>query len=358
MAVAPVLPWRKASGELLRAPPVLAGLGRRRHAGASPCCSAPAGLAPAAGLRARRLRRRLGRCASSCWPPAARAGGASSAGPTAAWSCTSAWSSSPWPSPPAAASCARPSSRSRPARAPTFAGHTLTYEGQQVKQRGRQDRQPGARSASTATGPWGPSLNQFTNGSQTIGTPSVRTDLARRRLPLAHRGARGRRRRRSRIRVIVQPLVVWLWIGGARDGLRHGARRLPGPAPQPHRPRVGPAAGLPGRAPSPADPDGPDPRRRPRAPRRARRSPHERHRRRPRRVRRCPVRRRHTARNAAIVVGVRAGRRSSPLLATRGHRRAARPSTARRPGRPGVQRRDHRRRARSTWPPTGASGCW
>ena len=75
MAVAPVLPWRKASRRAAR-PAAAAGRrgrpridrGRRRGA-----------RRPRprhrARLRPRRLRRRAPRCASSCWPPAARAGG-------------------------------------------------------------------------------------------------------------------------------------------------------------------------------------------------------------------------------------------------------------------------------------------
>ena len=73
MAVAPALPWRKASAETLSHAAGLAGVDRRRRArvrgagrapGASPRCwpSASAG-SPAAR-----------RCARSCWPPAARAG--------------------------------------------------------------------------------------------------------------------------------------------------------------------------------------------------------------------------------------------------------------------------------------------
>ena len=90
MAVAPVLPWRKASGELLRhrliwpawigAATMVVGVAARRPRGWprwSP--SASAGSPPARPA------------ARSCWPPAARAGGASSVGPTAAWSSTSAW---------------------------------------------------------------------------------------------------------------------------------------------------------------------------------------------------------------------------------------------------------------------------
>ena len=84
MAMAPVLPWRKAIGRAAAQPPA------RGRPGSAPAplvlavAARRPGLRPAAGLRPRRLRRRLRRCASSCWPPAARAGGAWSAGPTAA----------------------------------------------------------------------------------------------------------------------------------------------------------------------------------------------------------------------------------------------------------------------------------
>ena len=46
MAVAPVLPWRKASAELLRDAAVLAGVGRRGRARASPSLLGARGLAP------------------------------------------------------------------------------------------------------------------------------------------------------------------------------------------------------------------------------------------------------------------------------------------------------------------------
>ena len=42
--------------------------------------------------------------------------------------------------------------------------------------------------------------------------------------------------------MIVQPLVVWLWIGGVVMALGTVLAAFPGPAPQPDRPRVGPTA--------------------------------------------------------------------------------------------------------------------
>jgi cytochrome c-type biogenesis protein CcmF len=69
--VAPVLPWRKASASCCAAPAV-AGVGSATGAGVVVAVAVGArGLGAAAGLRPRRLRRRVGACASSCWPPAA-----------------------------------------------------------------------------------------------------------------------------------------------------------------------------------------------------------------------------------------------------------------------------------------------
>ena len=82
MAVAPVLPWRKASLELLRDRLFWPAVVRCRRAG---------DRRRARGHRDHRRWWRSGwparpsarRCARSCWPPAARVGGASSGGPTA-----------------------------------------------------------------------------------------------------------------------------------------------------------------------------------------------------------------------------------------------------------------------------------
>jgi cytochrome c-type biogenesis protein CcmF len=83
MAVAPVLPWRKASGELLRhrlsgrpgpAPPASWCAVLARGPGLAPLLAF--GLGGFAGVARR--------SASSSWPCAARAGGASSGAPTAA----------------------------------------------------------------------------------------------------------------------------------------------------------------------------------------------------------------------------------------------------------------------------------
>lgn len=99
-----------------------------------------------------------------------------------------------------------------PGQSAEFAGHTLTYEGQQVKQEAAKIVNQ-ALIRIDGTGPWGPSLNQFTNGSQTIGTPSVRStltdDVALSLIKVPEGDVTS-----ITLRVTIQPLIIWLWIGG------------------------------------------------------------------------------------------------------------------------------------------------
>ena len=63
-------------------------------------------------------------------------------------------------------------------------------------------------------GVYAPSLSEFRFGNQTIGTPSVRTspvdDVYLSLLALPGDGGN-----EVLLRVIVQPLILWLWVGGA-----------------------------------------------------------------------------------------------------------------------------------------------
>ena len=79
MAVAPVLPWRKASAELLRHAPVLAGSGGRRGAGRLRRRRRTRPQ-PAAGVRSGRLRRRVGPAPARPRHPAAGLAGPGGAG--------------------------------------------------------------------------------------------------------------------------------------------------------------------------------------------------------------------------------------------------------------------------------------
>jgi cytochrome c-type biogenesis protein CcmF len=92
-----------------------------------------------------------------------------------------------------------------------FAGHTLSFVGTEVVDESNKTVTK-ALVEVDGTGPWAPALNQFAFGNQTIGTPSVRStprdDVALTLLALPQGDGA------VTIRVTVQPLVVWLWLGG------------------------------------------------------------------------------------------------------------------------------------------------
>ena len=100
-----------------------------------------------------------------------------------------------------------------PGQSATFAGHTLLYEGQNVKQESAKIVDQ-VLIRIDGTGPWAPSLNKFANGNQTIGTPSVRTTFTD-DVALSVIDIRDGENGAVTIRVTVQPLIIWLWIGGA-----------------------------------------------------------------------------------------------------------------------------------------------
>jgi len=94
----------------------------------------------------------------------------------------------------------------------TIAGHTITYVGpSRVVLPNSERTQVGV--LIDGTGPWEPALTQFGSASSLIGTPSVSTspvnDVMVTLLALPETDDDP-----VSIRVIVQPLVMWLWIGG------------------------------------------------------------------------------------------------------------------------------------------------
>ena len=95
----------------------------------------------------------------------------------------------------------------------SFSGHTLTFEGTDTREESAKSVQQ-ALVRIDGTGPWGPSLNKFANGSQTIGTPSVRSTLTD-DVALSVIDIKGTDDPVLTLRVTVQPLIIWLWIGGA-----------------------------------------------------------------------------------------------------------------------------------------------
>ncbi len=132
----------------------------------------------------------------------------------------------------------------------SFSGHTLTFEG-------TNNRQESAKSVQQAlvridgTGPWGPSLNKFANGAQTIGTPSVRSTLTD-DVALSVIDIKGTDAPVLTLRVTVQPLIIWLWIGGAVMALGTLLAVFPGRRRNPLDPVSAPTgASAPPRTPEP-----------------------------------------------------------------------------------------------------------
>jgi cytochrome c-type biogenesis protein CcmF len=142
-----------------------------------------------------------------------------------------------------------------PGQTGVVAGHDITFVGLETEQQSNK-LVTKALVEIDGTGPWAPALNRFDFGNQMIGTPSVRTtpthDVALTLLSLPDGDATG-----VTLRVTVQPLIVWLWIGGgvmaagtvlaAFPGRRRNpldpvsAPLIAEPAPQP--PRAQPADG-------------------------------------------------------------------------------------------------------------------
>jgi cytochrome c-type biogenesis protein CcmF len=94
----------------------------------------------------------------------------------------------------------------------TVAGHDLEYVGSETEDR---DNKTVIRALVRVDGDrtYAPALNRFDFGGQAIGTPSVRTTL-REDVYLALLAVPDGPDGQVVLRVIIQPLVVWLWIGG------------------------------------------------------------------------------------------------------------------------------------------------
>jgi cytochrome c-type biogenesis protein CcmF len=140
-----------------------------------------------------------------------------------------------------------------PGQSAVFAGHTLTYESQNIRDEGEKVINQ-ALIRIDGTGPWGPSLNRFPNGTTTISTPSVRStftdDVALSLISVPDENSNS-----ITVRVTVQPLVIWLWIGGLVMALGTLLAVFPGRRRNPTDPVSAPlpgsrtGAGSPGRPP-------------------------------------------------------------------------------------------------------------
>ena len=155
------------------------------------------------------------------------------------------------------------------------AGDTATVAGHEIEYLGaRTVEQPNKTSVRARVRVDGevhePAINRFVPGGQAIGTPSVRTSLTQDVYLSLQRAPEDDPGETAGIRVIVQPLVTWLWIGGAVMAFGTVLAAFPGrrrnpvdpvSAPLPTR-RAGTSGpereGAPGRRRrgGPADPDG------------------------------------------------------------------------------------------------------
>ncbi|MBX3285895.1 MAG: heme lyase CcmF/NrfE family subunit [Actinobacteria bacterium] len=132
---------------------------------------------------------------------------------------------------------------------------TITVSGHEITYLGSSTDTTAARAQVTAQvrvdgKVYEPALQQFPNGSQQIGKPSVRNTLRTSILlsitdPPTSSGTIG-------LKVIVQPLIVWLWIGGAVMAIGSAMAAFPGKRRRPTDPTSAP---VPGAAPPEPEPE-------------------------------------------------------------------------------------------------------
>ena len=244
-AAPPAARSRRGSARLTMVVAVIARRARRRRDRVAFGLGAFALAGIVAPVRARRpgaARRALGERV----PVGARSHGARrTRGSTAGSSCTSASCSSRWRS--AASSALRDASARcslRQGRVGDGRGlHASPTSAATVDAARRRPRSPptcGSSRATATLGVYTPAISTFPNSTEGIGTPSVHTGLR-----ATTSTSRSSRRRTSgagsRSACAVNPLVVWLWIGGGVMALgthrSRSCRRSAADAPTASRPR-------------------------------------------------------------------------------------------------------------------------
>jgi len=115
----------------------------------------------------------------------------------------------------------------------TVDGHTLVFEGLET----REDPEKTTIAAQVRVDGkvYAPAINEYVFGGQTIGTPSVSTGL-RQDVFLALLDVPEEPGDPAVIRVVIQPLVTWLWIGGGVMGLGTALAAFPGKRRRPTQP--------------------------------------------------------------------------------------------------------------------------
>jgi cytochrome c-type biogenesis protein CcmF len=125
----------------------------------------------------------------------------------------------------------------------TVAGHTITYLGTETVETG-QKTVTKARVRIDGGKVYAPALNRFPNASQQIPTPSVRWGL-REDVYLTLVAGPSQPGGAAVINVIVEPLVSWLWIGGGIMGFGTLLAAWPGRRRRPTDPTSRPAQEVP-----------------------------------------------------------------------------------------------------------------
>ena len=152
-----------------------------------------------------------------------------------------------------------------PGESALFEGHRFTYLGW-VEEQSSERLATKAEVLIDGTGPWKPAISRYFFGSQQVGTPSTRTGL-REDIQLSLLDLPDDPGGPVTIRVTIQPLVIWLWIGGGVMALGTllaavpGRRRRPLDATSALIPESGAGAGAdggggPGRPDRPGHADG------------------------------------------------------------------------------------------------------
>lgn len=249
MAVAPVLPWRKASGELLRdrlwwpawigVASVLVAVAAGATGAASVLAFGLGGFAAGSALRQLALATR-------------RQGWRGLVGRANGGMIVHLGTILIGIAFAASASYMRQAEIDlRPGERAVVAGHTLRFLGDRTIERSNRVELV-ARVRVDGGRVFEPKLNRYRLSGQVIGTPSVSVGPARdvylavTKAPDAEDGA-------VRLRVIVQPLVVWLWIGGGVMVVGTALSLFPGRRRNPLDPVSAPVAGS---GPAPRGDDG------------------------------------------------------------------------------------------------------
>jgi cytochrome c-type biogenesis protein CcmF len=240
MAVAPVLPWRKASTELLRDRlfwPAVVGVGTLVVCvafgadGLSPLLAF--GLAGfAAGAAGRQLVLATRRHGWRGFVGRANGGMVVHLGVIVISAALAA----------GGAYTHRQELQLMPGQTASFGGHTFTYQGWEEEESAQRITIKALVSIDGGQA-YAPALQRYTAQGMTIGTPSVKTGLLKdlylvlEERPSDERGAR--------LSVFIKPLTIWLWIGGALMAVGTVLAAFPGSRRRPIDPVSAPA-GVPG----------------------------------------------------------------------------------------------------------------